>query len=127
NCIAQSEALMKGKTAEEVRRELEAQGMDDEETEALLPHKVFPGNKPSNTLLLRKLTPRSLGMLIALYEHRIFVESILWRINAFDQWGVELGKQLAGALEEELTKEGACSGHDASTNGLVNTLKEWRG
>ena len=127
NCVAQSEALMKGKTAEEVRRELEAQGLNEAEIEALLPHKVFPGNRPSNTLLLRKLTPYNLGMLIALYEHRIFVESVIWRINAFDQWGVELGKQLAGVLEEELADEGTCDSHDASTNGLVNTLKEWRG
>jgi len=124
NCIAQTEALMKGKTEAEVRAELEAAGLDEARIEALLPHKVFPGNRPSNTLLLRKLTPYTLGALIALYEHRIFVESVIWNINAFDQWGVELGKQLATVIEEKLAQEEPCSGHDASTNGLVNTIKE---
>ena len=123
NCIAQTEALMKGKTEAEVRAELAAGGMDEADIDALVPHKVFPGNRPTNTLLLRKLTPRNLGSLIALYEHRIFVESIIWQINAFDQWGVELGKQLASVIEEELVKPGPCSGHDASTNGLVNFIK----
>ena len=123
NCIAQTEALMKGKTEAEVRAELAAEGMDEADIDALAPHKVFPGNRPTNTLLLRKLTPRNLGSLIALYEHRIFVESIIWQINAFDQWGVELGKQLASVIEEELVKPEPCSGHDASTNGLVNFIK----
>ena len=123
NCIAQTEALMKGKTEAEVRAELAAEGMDQADIDALTPHKVFPGNRPTNTLLLRKLTPHNLGSLIALYEHRIFVESIIWQINAFDQWGVELGKQLASVIEEELVKPEPCKGHDASTNGLVNFIK----
>ena len=123
NCIAQTEALAKGKTLDEVRTELAAEGLDQARIEELAPHKVFPGNRPTNTLLLRKLTPRNLGSLIALYEHRIFIESTIWRINAFDQWGVELGKQLASVIEEELVKPEPCTGHDASTNGLVNFIK----
>ncbi len=123
NCIAQTEALMKGKTEAEVRAELSAEGMDEADIDTLAPHKVFPGSRPTNTLLLRKLTPRNLGSLVALYEHRIFVESIVWQINAFDQWGVELGKQLASVIEEELVKPEPCSRHDASTNGLVNFIK----
>jgi len=126
NCLAQTEALMKGKTEREVRAELEAAGLPPESIEALLPHKVFPGNKPSNTLLLTELTPRALGGLIALYEHRIFVESIVWRINAFDQWGVELGKQLAGVIETELADPGTRSDHDASTAGLLSRIERWR-
>ncbi len=127
NCLAQTEALMKGRSEAEARAELEAAGMEKSAVEALLPHKVFPGNRPSNTLLLRKLTPYNLGALIALYEHRIFVESVIWNINAFDQWGVELGKQLATVIEAELAGEAPCSGHDASTNGLVNAVKEMGG
>ncbi len=123
NCIAQTEALMRGKTEQEVREELAAAGLDQERIEALTPHKVFPGNKPTNTLLLRQLTPFNLGKLIALYEHKIFVESVIWNINAFDQWGVELGKQLADVIEAELDSAQDCSGHDSSTNGLVNYLK----
>ncbi len=124
NCIAQTEALMKGKTEQEVRAELEAAGLDPARVDDLLPHRVFPGNRPSNTLLLRRLTPRTLGMLLALYEHRIFVESVVWNINAFDQWGVELGKQLAKVVEAELA--GAPPGeHDSSTRGLVARLREW--
>jgi glucose-6-phosphate isomerase len=124
NCIAQTEALMKGKTEAEARAELAAEGLDQARIDELAPHKVFPGNRPTNTLLLRKLTPRNLGALIALYEHRIFVESILWQINAFDQWGVELGKQLASVIEEELAADTPCSSHDASTNGLVNFIRQ---
>jgi glucose-6-phosphate isomerase len=124
NYFAQTEALMKGKTEEEARAELEAAGLPPERIDALAPHKVFPGNRPSNTLLLRKLTPYTLGTLVALYEHRIFVESVIWNINAFDQWGVELGKQLATEIERELASPSPCRGHDASTNGLVEQLKE---
>ncbi len=124
NCIAQTEALMKGKTEAEVRRELADTGLPRERIDELAPHRTFPGNRPSNTLLLRKLTPYNLGALIALYEHRIFVESVIWNINAFDQWGVELGKQLATRIEEELAGETPCTGHDSSTNGLVNRLRE---
>jgi glucose-6-phosphate isomerase len=143
NCFAQTEALMVGKTAAEARAELEAQGLHGEALEALLPHKVFPGNKPTNTLLFDRLDPHTLGMLIAMYEHKVFVQSVVWNINAFDQWGVELGKQLAGKILPELRIKGSgpftsvpspASGgglgrgdssstdskHDASTNGLIN-------
>jgi glucose-6-phosphate isomerase len=123
NCIAQTEALMRGKTREEVQEELAASGMLEQQIEALAPHKVFPGNKPTNTIIIRQLTPHNLGMLVALYEHKIFVESIIWNINAFDQWGVELGKQLADVIENELDSAHDCSSHDSSTNGLVNHLK----
>ncbi|OGS82692.1 MAG: glucose-6-phosphate isomerase [Gallionellales bacterium GWA2_59_43] len=119
NCFAQTEALMLGKTAEEARAELEAQGLSDEPLETLLPHKVFPGNKPTNTLLFDRLDPHTLGMLIALYEHKVFVQSVVWNINPFDQWGVELGKQLAGKILPELHDSGAASAHDASTSGLI--------
>jgi len=120
NCFAQTEALMVGKTAEEARAELEAQGLQGEALEALLPHKVFPGNKPTNTLLFDKLDPHTLGMLIALYEHKVFVQSVVWNINPFDQWGVELGKQLAGRILQELRDAASATKHDASTNGLIN-------
>ena len=126
NCLAQTEALMKGKTAEEVRAELAARGLEADEIEALVPHRTFPGNRPSTTLLLRKLTPHNLGALIALYEHRIFVESIIWRINAFDQWGVELGKQLAGELEKALAGERGCEDRDASTCGLLDAIRDFQ-
>ncbi|MBI5435553.1 MAG: glucose-6-phosphate isomerase [Nitrosomonadales bacterium] len=120
NCFAQTEALMLGKTAEEVRAELMAQGIGDEALESLLPYKVFPGNRPSNTLLFDQLDPRTLGMLIALYEHKVFVQGVVWNINSFDQWGVEFGKQLAGKLLPELQGKQHTSSHDASTNGLIN-------
>ena len=120
NCFAQTEALMVGKTAAEARAELQAQGLRGEALEALLPHKVFPGNKPTNTLFFDKLDPHTLGMLIALYEHKVFVQSVLWNINSFDQWGVELGKQLAGKILPELRDAGSVTRHDASTNGLIN-------
>ncbi len=125
NCIAQTEALMKGKTEAEVRAELEAAGLEPARIDALLPHRLFPGNRASNTLLLRQVTPYTLGSLIALYEHRIFVESVIWNINAFDQWGVELGKQLAAVIEAELSGARPAGDHDASTNGLVALLREW--
>ncbi|MFZ2540919.1 MAG: glucose-6-phosphate isomerase [Gallionella sp.] len=124
NCFAQTEALMLGKTAEEARAELEAQGLHGEALEALLPHKVFPGNKPTNTILFDKLDPHTLGMLIALYEHKVFVQSVVWNINPFDQWGVELGKQLAGKILPELHDAATASRHDASTNGLINRYLE---
>jgi glucose-6-phosphate isomerase len=126
NCLAQTEALMRGKTAAEARAELAAQGLSGEELEALLPHKVFPGNRPSNTLLLPKVTPRTLGALIALYEHKVFVQGVVWGINSFDQWGVELGKQLAKTIHAELGGPGPVQGHDASTNGLINLIKQHR-
>ncbi|GAB4226605.1 MAG: glucose-6-phosphate isomerase [Kiloniellaceae bacterium] len=127
NCLAQSEALMRGKTAQEARAELEAAGLAPEKVEALLPHKVFPGNRPSNTLLYRRLCPRTLGRLIALYEHKVFVQGRIWGINSFDQWGVELGKQLAGELLPMVKGEAPEEGRDASTVGLLQALKKLRG
>ena len=120
NFLAQTEALMRGKTAAEARAELEKQGLSGEALEALVPHKVFTGNRPTNSILLDRLTPQRLGMLIALYEHKIFVQGIIWNINTFDQWGVELGKQLAQVILPELRGGAAGSGHDASTTGLIN-------
>ena len=123
NVFAQTEALMRGKTEEEARAELEAGGLSAEAVAALAPHKTFPGNRPTNTLLLRQITPHSLGMLIALYEHRIFVQGVVWGIYSFDQWGVELGKQLAKVILPELAGDQPIASHDSSTNGLVNWYK----
>ncbi len=124
NGLAQSEALMKGKTAEEVRVELINEGYKGEVLDALLPHKIFPGNRPSNTLLFPKLTPEMLGQLVALYEHKIFVQGVIWNINSFDQWGVELGKQLAKAIVPELQKDAAISAHDSSTTSLIKLIRQ---
>ncbi|WP_193369096.1 glucose-6-phosphate isomerase [Pelagibius marinus] len=126
NCLAQSEALMRGKTAEEAREELAAAGLNERRIEALLPHKVFPGNRPSNTLIYRKLCPRTLGRLIALYEHKVFVQGRIWGINSFDQWGVELGKQLAGELLPMVKGESEAEGRDSSTVGLLKALAKFR-
>jgi len=126
NCFAQTEALMKGKTAEEARAELAATGMKKAEIKDLLPHKVFPGNRPTNTLLYRKLTPRTLGRLIALYEHKVFVQGVIWNVNSYDQWGVELGKQLAKVILPEIKADRPAKGHDASTNGLIDYCRQWR-
>jgi glucose-6-phosphate isomerase len=126
NFFAQTEALMRGKTADEARAELAAEGLTGAALEALLPHKVFEGNRPTNSILYRKLTPTTLGRLIALYEHKIFTQGVIWNINSFDQWGVELGKQLAKAILPELTTPDPVTSHDASTNGLINHLKELR-
>jgi len=126
NFFAQTEALMRGKTEAEARAELQAAGMDARAIEALLPHKVFDGNKPTNSILFRQLTPRTLGRLIALYEHKIFVQGIVWNINSYDQWGVELGKQLASHIQAELRSGAEITTHDSSTNGLIrhyNALK----
>lgn len=118
NCLAQSEALMLGKTATEVRAELEIAGLDKPAIKALLQHKVFPGNRPSNTIIYRKLDPFTLGKLVALYEHKVFVQGAIWNVNSFDQWGVELGKQLAKALLPAVETSGDGS-HDSSTEGLL--------
>ncbi len=123
NFFAQTEALMKGKTADEVRAELTKEGLTGDKLEALIPHKVFEGNRPTNSILFKKLTPRTLGSLIALYEHKIFTQGIIWGINSFDQWGVELGKQLAKAILPELSGAEPVTSHDASTNGLINYYK----
>jgi glucose-6-phosphate isomerase len=127
NFFAQTEALMKGKTADEVRAELAGSKMSKEDLEKLIPQKCFPGNRPTNSIMFKKLTPRTLGMLIALYEHKIFTQGVIWNINSFDQWGVELGKQLAKAILPELKSGGKVASHDASTNGLINHYKENRG
>lgn len=124
NFFAQTEALMRGKTAKEAREELIAAGLSRAEIKRLLPHKVFPGNRPTNSLLFKKLTPRVLGSLIALYEHKIFVQGIIWNINSFDQWGVELGKQLAKTILPELATQARVVSHDSSTNGLINFYKK---
>ncbi len=127
NFLAQSEALMRGRTEAEARAALQAEGMSDEALEALLPHRVFPGNRPSNSILYRRLDPHTLGKLVALYEHKIFVQGVIWGVNSFDQWGVELGKQLAKRLASELTTSDATvTGHDASTNGLGDYFRELR-
>jgi glucose-6-phosphate isomerase len=126
NCFAQTEALMRGKTEAEVRTELERKGMSGAVLEALLPHKVFPGNRPSTTILTRRLDAKMFGALIALYEHKVFVEGVIWNINSFDQWGVELGKELANRILPELAGAEPVSSHDSSTNGLVNWIKAMR-
>ena len=118
NCIAQSKALMVGKTEDEVRTELSAAGMRGEALEALVPHRAFPGNRPSNTILMSTLSPRTLGALIALYEHKVFVQGVIWGVNSFDQWGVELGKQIATRIADELAG-GETGDHDGSTLGLI--------
>jgi glucose-6-phosphate isomerase len=123
NCFAQSEAFMKGKTIDEVRADLQAQGLAPEEIERLAPHKTFPGNRPSNTILMERLTPATLGALIALYEHKTFVQGVIWNVNSFDQWGVELGKVLAKKIEAELAGEPQPGLHDSSTNGLIARAK----
>jgi glucose-6-phosphate isomerase len=123
NCIAQTEALMRGKTEEEAREELKAQGLSLEAIDRLAPHKVFPGNRPSTTIVYRKLGPRTLGRLLALYEHRVFTMGAVWQINSFDQWGVELGKQLANAVAKDLTAPDDVTSHDSSTNHLIRLVK----
>jgi len=123
NFFAQTEALAFGKDAAKVRSELEGK-MDPKELDDLVPHKVFEGNRPSNSFLFKKLTPRTLGSLIAMYEMKIFVQGAIWDINSFDQWGVELGKQLAKAILPELQAGGGVSSHDSSTNGLINHYKD---
>ena len=126
NFFAQTEALMKGKTADEVRAELKGSKLSPEALEKLVPQKCFAGNRPTNSILFQKLTPRTLGNLIALYEHKIFTQGIIWNINSFDQWGVELGKQLAKAILPELSGTGEVTSHDSSTNGLINDFKKRR-
>ena len=123
NFFAQTEALMKGRSEAEARKELEKAGLKGETLEKLLPHRIFSGNKPTNSIMFKKLTPRTLGMLIAMYEHKIFVQGIIWNINSFDQWGVELGKQLAKVIQPELKGNKEIKAHDSSTNGLINFYK----
>lgn len=118
NFFAQTEALMNGKTIEQ----LQAEGVD----EKVIPFKVFKGNRPTNSILVKQVTPFVLGELIAMYEHKIFVQGVIWNIYSFDQWGVELGKKLAAAILPELETRGSVTAHDSSTNGLINTFKEMR-
>jgi len=120
NFFAQTEALMLGKTEQQVRDELVKEGLAGDALEKLLPHKVFPGNRPTTSIFLSRITPRTLGALIALYEHKIFVQGVVWNINSYDQWGVELGKQLAKKILPELSGGSPVASHDASTNGLIN-------
>jgi len=126
NFFAQTEALLNGKTEEEVIADLRKEGKTKKEIQRLLPHKLFEGNRPTNSILFKKLTPRVLGSLIAMYEHKIFVQGVIWNIFSFDQWGVELGKQLAKKILPELADDQPVDSHDSSTNGLINTYKQMR-
>jgi glucose-6-phosphate isomerase len=126
NFFAQTEALLNGKNKEQVVEELKKEGKGDDEIEKLWPQKIFEGNRPTNSILFKKLTPRTLGSLIAMYEHKIFVQGVIWNIFSFDQWGVELGKQLAKKILPELGDDKLVDSHDASTNGLINTFKAMR-
>ncbi len=126
NFFAQTEALAFGKTKAQVEAEFTAAGKTAEEMASLVPFKVFEGNKPTNSILVKKVTPKVLGALIAMYEHKIFTQGVIWNIFSFDQWGVELGKQLANQILPELKAEGDVEGHDCSTNGLINAFKAWR-
>ncbi|WP_044364976.1 glucose-6-phosphate isomerase [Vibrio fluvialis] len=127
NFFAQTEALAFGKSAEVVKAEFIKAGKTEEEVAALIPFKVFEGNRPTNSILVKQVTPRSLGNLIAMYEHKIFVQGVIWNIFTFDQWGVELGKQLANQILPELADGAQISSHDSSTNGLINAFKAFRG
>ena len=126
NFLAQSEALMKGKTLEEATAELRQSGLSEDEANRLAPSKVFPGNRPSNSFFFERLTPRTLGSLLAFYEHKIFVQGIIWNVNSYDQMGVELGKQLAGVLLSQLQSDKTITAHDSSTNGLIAFYKKKR-
>jgi glucose-6-phosphate isomerase len=119
NCLAQAQALMRGRTEAEARAELEAAGMSTEAIAKLVPHRVFPGNRPSNMLVVEEVTPRALGALIALYEYKVFVQGVVWGVDSFDQWGVELGKQLAGHILADFSEVSCAPGVDSSTASLV--------
>ena len=126
NFFAQTEALAFGKDEETVVAELEKAGKSKEEIDFLTAFKIFEGNRPTNSILYEVLTPKVLGNLIAMYEHKIFVQGVIWNIFSFDQWGVELGKQLANVILPELENDEQVTSHDASTNGLINAYKYWR-
>ena len=126
NFFAQTEALMNGKSDAEAREELEKAGMSEEKIAELVPFKVFQGNRPTNSILVKELNPFTLGQLIAFYEHKIFVQGVCWNIFSFDQWGVELGKQLANKILPELLDNESVTAHDSSTNGLINEYKRMR-
>ncbi|KTB81447.1 glucose-6-phosphate isomerase [Pseudomonas syringae] len=123
NCLSQSQALMMGKTRAEAEAELRDKGMNEEEVQKLAPHKVIPGNRPSNTLVVERISPRRLGALVAMYEHKVFVQSVIWGTNAFDQWGVELGKEMGKAVYQRLTGGTEEPADDASTQGLINYFR----
>ncbi len=118
---------MKGKTEDEVTEELRRKGLDETEIQRIRPYKVFKGNRPTNSILIKKITPRTLGALIALYEHKIFVQGVIWNIFSFDQWGVELGKELARTIQAELRGEKTGVAHDSSTSGLMDAYREMKG
>ncbi len=124
NCLSQSQALMHGKTQAEAEAELRAKGLDEAEVQRLAPHKMVPGNRPSNILALNRIDPFGLGALVALYEHKVFVQSAIWGINAFDQWGVELGKELGQGVYQRLTGQLDTPASDASTQGLIQHFRE---
>jgi glucose-6-phosphate isomerase len=128
NFVAQTEALMRGKSEDEARADLEADvkrgKLSPDQVESLLPHKIFPGNRPSNSIIYKTLDPHTLGQLIALYEHKIFVQGAIWNVNSYDQWGVELGKQLALGVLDDFETEGPTTGHDSSTNTLIDRIKD---
>jgi len=126
NFFAQTEALMNGKTEAEVREELKAKGMSETEIEFHTPFRIFEGNRPTTSILVKKITPKTLGSLLTAYEHKIFVQGVIWNVFSYDQWGVELGKQLAGKILPELRNEEVIQTHDSSTNSLINTFKNWR-
>ena len=126
NFFAQTEALMNGKTEVQARQELQKNNLPDDEIENILPYKIFPGNHPTNSILYQQLTPEILGSLIAMYEHKIFVQGVIWNIFSFDQWGVELGKQLAGKILPELENDEPVQSHDSSTNQLINMYKQMK-
>ena len=126
NFFAQTEALAFGKTEETVRAEFAAAGKTEAEMAELVAFKVFEGNRPTNSILVKQVTPKTLGNLIAMYEHKIFVQGVIWNIFSFDQWGVELGKQLANQILPELADESPVDSHDSSTNGLINAFKAFK-
>jgi glucose-6-phosphate isomerase len=126
NFFAQTEALMNGKSLEQVRSEMNKAGKSVEEIDRVAAHRVFEGNRPTNSILVKKISPYNLGMLIAMYEHKIFVQGVIWNIFSFDQWGVELGKVLASSILPELQSDAEVSSHDGSTNGLINAYKKMR-
>ncbi|KAL8608350.1 hypothetical protein ACOMHN_002583 [Nucella lapillus] len=126
NFLAQTEALMLGKSSEKAKEQLEKSGMTPDQVKHILPHKVFEGNRPSNSIVFDKLSPYMLGVLIAMYEHKIHVQGVIWDINSYDQWGVELGKQLAKVIQPELHGPNPVTSHDSSTNGLIAFIKQHR-
>jgi len=123
NCLSQSQALMLGKTREEAEVELREKGLGEAEIAKLAPHKVIPGNRPSNTLVLERISPRRLGALVALYEHKVFVQSVIWGINCFDQWGVELGKELGKDVYQHIIGRSEGKADDGSTQGLIDYFR----